>query len=426
MTETNSADHASLREMNLSAVLRFIYHGAPLSRSQLALKTGLNKSTISSLVEDLLERRLVHETGVTSTGKGRPSTMLETHPHAGVVVAVELGVDFVSTAVIDFLGHILWRKHDPADPAASQERTLGQTMSLVEETIRVCRREHDRILGLSFSIPGTVDLADGIIIFAPNLNWRGVPLRKMFSSYTGLNVFIENDANAAAVAEHLFGVARNLHDFLFVFAGVGLGSGLFLNDQLYRGTGGYAGEIGHTPIIAEPFQNPCPCGKLGCWETYANQLSIIRRVESRLEQSPERSLIPALMREQGCGLSISLIKRAAEAGDPHAIESLAEAGSAMGTGFAVLVNLFNPERIVLGGPVSIAGEFLMPSIRESVSRHAMQEILSQTEIYLSAFGADASLVGAAAVVVDDVLTHPSHVEKEVMPHSLSTPIPSCR
>ncbi len=422
MTPTNSADHASLREINLSAVLRFIYHEAPLSRSQLALKTGLNKSTISSLVEDLLCRRLVHETGITSAGKGRPSTMLEIHPRAGVVVAVELGVDFVDSAVIDFKGNILWRKLEPADPADSQEKTLAQTMALVEETIRVCRHHHYRILGLSFSIPGTVDLEQGVLIFAPNLNWRNVPFRKIFSAYTGLKVFIENDANAAAVAEHLFGVARNLHDFLFVFVGVGLGSGLFLNDRLYRGTGGYAGEIGHTPIIAEPFQNPCHCGNLGCWETYANQFSILRRVETRLERSRQGSLIPSLMAEQGTGLSISIVKQAAEAGDPYAIESLAEAGSAMGTGFAVLVNLFNPEKIVLGGPVSIAGEFLMPSIRESLDRHAMQEILSQTEINLSAFGPDASLVGAAAVVVDDVLTHPSHVEKEVMPHNLSARI----
>ncbi len=415
MNAKSSADQASLRELNLSAVLRFIYHEAPLSRSQLAGKTGLNKSTISSLVEDLLERRLVHEMGVNSAGKGRPATLLEIHPQAGVVVAVELGVDFVSTALVDFSGRILWRKLDSADPAASQEKTLGQTMSLVDETIGLARLDHQRILGLSFSIPGTVDLEQGVLIFAPNLRWRNVQIRRMFSAYTGLKVFIENDANAAAVAEHLFGAARNLHDFLFVFAGVGLGCGLFLNDELYRGKGGYAGEIGHTPIITEPFQKPCSCGHLGCWETYANQFSIIQRVEGRLERAPEGSLIPGLMAAQETPLSMSIIKQAAEAGDPHARESLAEAGNAMGTGLAVLVNMFNPEKIVLGGPVSIAGEYLMPSIRDSVSKHAMQEILSQTEIDLSAFGPDASLVGAAAVVVDDVLTFPSHVEKEVMP-----------
>ncbi len=413
MPPTNSRHQVSLRESNLSAVLRAVYHEAPLSRSQLAAKTGLNKSTISSLVEDLLERGLVHEMGINSAGTGRPSRLLEISPQAGAAVAVELGVDFVGVAIIDFRGKILWRRVDPADPSASQEKTLGQTMVLVDEGVQQCRQRNQRILGLSFSIPGTVDLDQGLLIFAPNLNWHNVKLRRIFSAYTGLRVFIENDANAAAVAEHLFGAARNLHDFLFVFVGVGLGSGLFLNDRLYRGKGGYAGEIGHTPIIAEPFQNPCHCGNLGCWETYANQLSIISRVESRLQSCPEGSLIPSLMAEQGASLTIPIIKQAAEAGDRHAIESLAEAGSALGTGLAVLVNVFNPEKIVIGGAVSLAGEFLMPSIRESVSRHAMQEILAETEISLSAFGPDASLVGAAAVVVDEVLTHPLGVEKEV-------------
>src|SRR5512141_3070143 len=149
MLSNCTADQTTLREHNLSSVLRFIYHEAPISRSQLAGRTGLNKSTVSSLVEDLLERRLIHETGVASTGKGRPSTMLEIHPQAGAVVAVELGVDFVSTAMVDFRGSILWRRLDAADPAASQEKTLGHTMAMVEETIEVCRRKGQRILGLS-------------------------------------------------------------------------------------------------------------------------------------------------------------------------------------------------------------------------------------------------------------------------------------
>ncbi len=417
MAGNHSADQATLREMNLSAVLRFIYHEAPLSRSQLAGKTGLNKSTISSLVEDLLDRHLIHETGTNSAGKGRPSTMLEISPEAGTMIAVELGVDFISSAIVDFLGNILWRKAEPADPAASQEKTLGQTMAVVQETIRACRGGGQRILGLAFSIPGTVDLEQGLLIFAPNLNWRNVPLGRLFSSSTGLRVFIENDANAAAIGEHLFGTARNLQDFLFVFAGVGLGGGLYLDDNLYRGKGGYAGEIGHTPIIAEPFQNLCHCGNVGCWETYANQASILQRVQMRIERCAGPSLMLALMAEQGSPLSLSIVKQAADAGDQSALESLAEAGSAIGLGFATLVNMFNPEKIVLGGPVSVAGEYLMPAILDSLRRHAMGEILSQTEINVSAFGPDASLVGAAAVIVDDVLKFPSHVEKEVMPRT---------
>ncbi len=413
MDMKNTADHAFVRELNLSSVLRLLYSEAPLSRAQLAAKTGLNKSTISSLVEDLLERKIIHEAGINSVGTGRPATQLEINSNVGAVVGVELGVDFVAVVLADFKGRILGRKQVNTDPAASQEKTLALTQALIEEMVLKSAEIGLRVLGLSFSTPGTVDLEEGVLIFAPNLQWHNVPFRKLFSGSTGLKVFIENDANAAAIAEHLFGVAQHVRDFIFVFAGVGLGGGLFLNGQLYRGKGGYAGEIGHTPIIAEPFQKPCHCGNLGCWETYANQLSVVERVALRLK-TKRSSLIPSLMEKQNAPLSISIIKQAADAGDTDALDSLAEAGTAMGNGIAGLVNIFNPEKIILGGPISIAGDHLLPSIRQSVDKHAMHEIVNQTEINISAFGPDASLIGAVAVVVDDILTNPIHVEKEVM------------
>ncbi len=412
MDNKNTADHAFIREINLSSVLRIVYSEAPLSRARLAVRTGLNKSTISSLVDDLLERKLIHETGINSVGTGRPATQLEINPKVGAVVGVELGVDFVAVVLADFKGRILNRKQIIADPTASQEKTLGQAQGLMDEMILESRHSGMRVLGLSFSIPGTVDLDEGVLIFAPNLQWRNVPFRRIFSSSTGLKVFIENDANAAAIAEHLFGAAQHLRDFLFVFAGVGLGGGLFLNGHLYRGIGGYAGEIGHTPIITEPFQKPCHCGNLGCWETYANQLSIVERVQERMNTKPS-NLISSLMEMQNAPLSLSIIKQAADEGDVYSLESLAEAGTAMGIGLAGLVNIFNPEKIIIGGPISLAGKYLLPSIRQSVNKHAMGETVNQTEINISAFGPDASVFGAVAVVVDEILTNPTYVEKEV-------------
>lgn len=411
MRNKSTTDQAYLRELNLSCVLKLVSRQAPVSRAQLAAKTGLNKSTVSSLVEDLMDRKLIHETGINSAGAGRPATLLEINPRVGAVVAVELGVDFVAVALTDFCGNILWRRSVPADPAESQDETMRATRRLIEETVEACKERQLRGLGLSFSIPGTVDLEEGILIFAPNLNWHNVPLRQMFGDI-GLKVYIENDANAAAVGEHLFGAAQNVRDFVLVFAGVGLGGGLYLNDQLYRGVGGYAGEIGHTPIRAEPPGRPCHCGNLGCWETYANQASVIERVETKLKSGCESGLRGRL---EGNGtLSLAMIKEAAEVGDEVALEALAEAGSAMGSGFAGLVNTFNPEKIVLGGPVSTAGTFMMPAIMAGVKQYAMADIAAQTQISLSVFGGDASLIGAAAVVVDDILANPTQVGKEVV------------
>ena len=311
MSSRNSADQALVRELNLSLVLRYIHNKAPVSRSQIAQATGLNKSTVSSLVEDLLERQLVHETGTNSVGTGRPATLLEINPHAGGIIGVELGVDFVTLALTDFKGAILWRQMTNVDPADEQEKFLATILKLTDEAIQVCKENDLYLLGLGLSVPGTVDLEEAILVFAPNLQWRNVPLKKIFTKHTGLNVYLENDANAAAVAEHLFGVARNCDDFIFIVVGIGIGGGLFLNGNLYRGKDGFAGEIGHTPIVAEPYQVPCHCGKRGCWETYTNQQSIIKRVQARLEDKKE-SIIPTLIAQQNSPLSISIVKLAAD------------------------------------------------------------------------------------------------------------------
>ena len=405
-----TADRAFLREINLSSVLQLIQTQARISRAQLAVQTGLNKSTVSSLVDDLLERRLVHETGINSAGTGRPATLLEINPLAGYMIGVELGVDFVSVAIADFLGNLLWRRTEDADPILGQEIILEQTLRIVKEAMRAGKKKGYRFLGLGLATPGTVDLKEGVLIFAPNLHWKNVPFRKIFSERTKLKVIIDNDANAATVGEHLFGSARLTRDFIFVFAGVGIGGGLFLNGKLYRGKNGYAGEIGHFPIMANQSQTVCHCGNRGCWETFANQYSIIQRVQARLEVK-RNSILPKLMMENRVPLSIGLIKQAADAGDAEAIDSFGEAGRAMGQGFAGLINIFNPEKIILGGPLSLAGDYLLPAIREVIPNHTLPEIDQEAEVVLSSFGPDASLIGAIAIVADDVLSNPTQVER---------------
>lgn len=410
MRSKNTADQAFVRETNLSLVLRLIHAQSPISRAQLASVSGLNKSTVSSLVDDLLERNLVHEIGNNSGNTGRPATLIEINPQAGSIIGVELGVDFVAVAVTDFLGNILWRKQENTDPTDDQEKMISQTLRIVKEAMAVGEKKNLYFLGLGLATPGTVNVEDGVLIFAPNLNWRNVPFGKIFAEQTKLNIFVENDANAAAIAEHLFGTARECQDFLFVFSGVGIGGGLFLNGQLYRGKDGYAGEIGHFPINAEPSQRLCHCGNRGCWETYANQHSIIQRVQTRLEVK-HSSIIPKLMAEQKSELTIPIIKQAADIQDKEAIDSFGEAGLAMGQGFAGLINIFNPKKVILGGPLSMAGEYLLPQIIEAVNRHSMPEVGKQTEIVLSAFGTDASLIGAIAIVVDNALSHPASIER---------------
>lgn len=410
MDYQNFSDLSFIREIHLSIILRQIHNQSPLSRTQLANLTNLNKSTVSNLIDELIERGLVNETGQEESLIGRPTALLQINPGAGGIIGVEFGVDFVAVILTDFIGATLWRQHQAADPTEAQDATIDQTLNIVDEAIALAKSNGLRLLGLGISTPGTVDTQEGLLISAPNLHWRNVPLGKIFSNHTSLPIYIDNDANAAALGEHLFGVARQVNSFICIYAGVGVGGGLFLNGELYRGVGGFAGEIGHCTFMSETFQPPCHCGKSGCWETYANQYSVIERVRTRLEEK-RNSLIPIIMAEKNSPLSFQIIVDAADAGDNEAGEALAEAGSALGIGIANLINIFNPQMIVIGGPMSIAGKYFMTALEESVKKRALDDNLANTDILLSNFGANASLIGAVSLVIQAVIANPSHVER---------------
>lgn len=405
-----TGDQSLVREINLSTVLRYLQAGEPLSRAGLAALTGLNKTTISSLVEELLQRGLIREVGLDNSGSGRPAMLLDLNPRAGLMIGVALGVDFISVILADFVGEIHWRRLQEVDPAEDQEAMIRRTLGIVQEAMGVGHGEDVRLLGLGIATPGTVDVEQGLLIFSPNLQWHDVAYREIFQRDTGLRVFVDNDANASALAEHLFGTARQVQNFISVFAGVGVGGGLFLNGELYRGAGGFAGEIGHTNFMLEHYRRPCRCGSRGCWETSVAQDSLLERVRTRLAVG-RNSLVSKLMAEQSAALGLPIILQAAGAGDGQCLEALSETGALLGLGIANLVNTFNPELVVLGGPLSEAGEYLLPPIEEAIQNTVLPEIAEQVEIVLSPFGGDASVVGAVALAVDAILSKPSSVER---------------
>lgn len=404
-----TGDQTLVREINLSTVMRYLQEDAPLSRARIASLTGLNKTTVSSLVEELFDRGLIRKVGMDTSGSGRPATLLDLSPQTGCIIGVELGVGFISVILTDFVGQILWRRLQETDPVEPQKAIIDKALRIVDEATSMSQSSGTRLLGLGLTLPGLVDIKEGILVFSPNLQWRNVPLRKVFREHVAVPVFVDNDANASAVGEHLFGVARQAQHFVFVIAGVGVGGGLFLNGDLYRGAGGIAGEIGHTGFSMDR-SRPCRCGNRGCWETLGNQYSLIERVRARLEVR-RSSLIPRLMAEHNSPLTLSVIAQAADTGDTEALEALAETGAAIGLGIANLINIFNPQMVVLGGAMSTAGKHLLPAIEQAIKSRAMADARKQTQMVLSAFGPDAGVMGAVALVIKAILSNPSSVER---------------
>jgi predicted NBD/HSP70 family sugar kinase len=248
--------------------------------------TGLNRSTISSIINSLVDDGLVQETTFQSDRVGRPGLLLELNPSGGFAVGLEIGVDFLSVIVADFTANILWRERVESDPNRGQDAIIDHAFDIIEQALEVGRSHSLRPLGIGIGIPALIDLQRGRVMLAPNLGWQDTPVRLMCMQRFKLPVIVENDGNASALAEYYFGAAHDVQDFIYLSAGVGLGAGIVLGGKLLRGTHGFAAEIGH--MVADPNGELCACGKRGCYETLVSPRPVVRRVQSRKPLTPAK------------------------------------------------------------------------------------------------------------------------------------------
>ncbi|MGQ9849079.1 MAG: ROK family protein [Aggregatilineaceae bacterium] len=402
-----TGDQALVREINLSVIMRRLLEHAALSRASLAEVTGLNKSTVSSLVQELIDMGFVHETGLSSSGVGRPSTLLELNPRAGYIVSGELGVDFISVICANFGGEVFWQIKDNTTDIQGQdaiiERTLALLRQAVQEGANACA-DCGSLLGIAVGVPGLVEQATGTLLFAPNLRWQDVPVRAILAqAFPGVPLFVDNEANLAALGEHLFGVARGYNEIVYLSAGVGVGGAVVRNGQLVRGTTGFASEFGHMTL--DPNGLLCNCGNRGCWETLVSQSAVYRLVREAIESGQPSQLVTmtggALDR-----LSLPLIVEAAYAGDAVAQTAFETVGRYLGIGIASLINAFNPDLVVLGGILSLAGDLLLPVIRAEVAQRALRWNAAATQIQLAQHGFDACVMGGVAALLQAVVLEP--------------------
>jgi glucokinase-like ROK family protein len=403
MRTAQTGDQQLVREINLSVVLNALRSEGPTSRAALAFKTGLNKTTVSSLVGELLDARLVCERGYQNSSGGRPGRLLELNREAGCIIGTEIGVDFVSVILTNFAAEIIWRHKEQTYGHETQKEILRRSIQLVRRAVKMSEHLCSRLFGLGLGVPGLVDVDSGMLIFAPNLGWRDVPLRSLFERQFKCPVFIENEANMGAMGETYFGNAREHDDVLYISAGVGLGGSVVLDGQILSGTSGYAGEFGH--MIVDPDGLSCNCGNRGCWETLVSQSAVFRRVRGMIE-SGQQSMLPEMTHGQLDEMTIPMIAEAARLDDPVARAALTQTGESLGIGIANLVNAFNPELVVFGGILSLAGDLLLPVIQRVIAQRALRWSVSAMRVLLASHRFDACVIGGVATVYHDVISHP--------------------
>jgi len=396
-------DHALIRQINLSAILFHLRENAPISRAALAEITGLNKSTVSSLVGELIENQFVREVGLESGGVGRRAMLLRLNPAAGCIVSGEIGVDFISVIAADFAAEIIWRHQTRIDPAMGQNAIVEQATALLWRATQEGQSSYHRLLGVAVGVPGLVDQSTGALLFAPNLGWKDVPVRTILQQTFDAPVFVDNEANLAALGEHFFGAAQGYGEVLYISAGVGLGGGVVRDGQLCRGVTGVAGELGH--ITMEPDGELCNCGNRGCWETLVSQRALFRRVK-RAVDAGHASQISKAVGGDFSRLTVPLVAEAARAGDSVAQEAFDAIGHSLGIGIASLVNALNPELVVFGGILSLGWEFLLPPVTEEIQRRALHWNREAMQVVLARHGFDACVIGGLALVLQDILREP--------------------
>ena len=380
----------SLRELNRERVVQTLRDVGVASRADIARATGLSRTTVSSLVADLKDEGLIVEraggrtAGAAAGQSGRPPVLIGLSRAAGVVVGIDFGKRHLAVAVSDLSHEVLaeYRREMPEDYAA--EDGMDTASDLVDAALDDAGARRDGVLGVGLGLPGPIHRLTGTIGSPAILpGWVGIRVADEMTARLDLPVQVDNDANLGALSEFLWGAGRTANSLAYLKVATGIGAGLIVEGRLFHGAGGTAGEIGHTTIDENgPI---CRCGRRGCLETFAAGPALIELLRPSL----------------GADLTVEAVLERAYEGDPGCQRALADAGRHIGQALGNLCNLFNPERIVVGGSLGAAGDLLLDPVREAVERAAIPSAADDVEIVLGVLGQRAELLGAVGLVLHE-------------------------
>ena len=347
---------------------------------------------------------LVREMGLQLSQGGRPGTGLELNPAGGCAIGIEIGVGFVEAVLTDFVANIRWRDRVEFDTRQSDE-VIAIAEKLAHRAERESKKLGWKLLGIGVGLPGLVKVDEGLLKFAPNLDWRDIPFQALWEKRFGVPVHAINEGSAAALGEHYFGVAASYHDFIYLSASaVGLGAGIMINGKLFQGIDGYAGEVGH--MVLDPAGPLCACGRRGCWEKVAGSPAVIKYIEDQAELG-RSSRVLDMVQGNSSKLTLDLITQAAGEGDAVAYEAIERVSQLFGAGIINLINTFNPQLIVIGGAFSPALSPFLPTIESVINQQAFRALSDNVAIKISQLGDDACVMGAVAAVLDIVFADPT-------------------
>lgn len=383
----------TVRRANLSAIARELHAHGSLSRSELVARTGLTRSAIRGLIGQFVAAGLVSEERSDPLGvPGRPSALVDPDPDGAIVLALAIAVDSLTAAVIGFGGTVLDLVRVDRRPVRSSVDEVAADLAELLATVEAWPALRHRAVGIGVAVVGIVRRSDGFVSMAPNLGWRDVPLGDELARTLrpDVPITIANEADLGALAELRRGVAQGVDNVVFISGEVGVGGGIIVDGQPLSGVAGYGGEVGHMPV--NPDGAPCRCGSIGCWETEIGEGVLLRLAGHPSDGG--REAVEAVLRE-------------AEAEEPAALAALEHVGRWLGIGLAGLVNILDPQLIVLGGRFGRIYPYVAATVVHELDRRALEAPRRLVTVAPTALGIDAPLLGAAELAFEPFLADPA-------------------
>ncbi|QGQ94432.1 ROK family transcriptional regulator [Paenibacillus psychroresistens] len=368
-----------IKKINTSIVLDVIVRQYPISRARISEVTGLTKATVSSLVNDLIASHMVTESGMGESSGGRKPVMLLFNKCAGYAIGIDLDIHCIIGVLTDLEGNIVDEIRIDLK-ALSVDAVVVDLKTCIRQLIEHSPKSPYGIIGIGIGVPGMVNEA-GTIVFAPNLAWENVSIQALIAEEFNIPVIIDNEANAGAVGEKQFGAGKSTSNMIYVSLGVGIGTGIIIKNELYRGFSGISGEMGHVTI--EAHGRKCSCGNIGCWELYASENALLEKAKALSFASANPPP------------SIQELIHLAETGNQEVIELLVQTGQYLGMGIINIMNTFNPELIIIGSRLTAAEPWLLKPIQQLIAERSFPYSRREMRIEFSSLGAKSTVLGAA-------------------------------
>ncbi|SDN89314.1 Sugar kinase of the NBD/HSP70 family, may contain an N-terminal HTH domain [Alkalicoccus daliensis] len=387
-----------MKSMNRATILNMVRLEGPISRAQIAKRTKLTPPTVGTIVQELMEEDLlIEETGIGKIQGGRKPLMLSIHSSAFYAIGVYAAAEVVHTVIATLDGEIFMEKEERMQTPPPLEEFLQLLSRSVSFVIEESGAAPEKIIGIGVAMHGLVNSEEGTAIFSPHLQLENIPIQQHLEEKFSIPVLVENDVRTLTLAEGWYGEGQNISHFLCVSVGLGIGSGIVLDNTIYRGPVHSAGEIGHTVVdVSGP---KCHCGNYGCLEAYASESSILEQTQRQLRFGK-----PSLLHEIAGDKELTMqhVYQAVAEKDPLAMEVAADAGRYLGIAIANITNMLSFSKIVLEGELFQVGDVILDPLRSMVEKRTLRSVRNATTIAISPLGKKGMVIGAFTLVIDQM------------------------